>query len=51
MEAMPSYQKEVHNDVLHHRLIIVENLSPVLSPQEREMILSRMVDTFSSRIL
>lgn len=36
MEAMPSYQKEVHHDVLHHRLIIVENLSPVLSPQERE---------------
>lgn len=36
MEAMPSYQKEVHNAVLHHNLIIVENLSPVLSPQERE---------------
>lgn len=36
MEAMPSYQKEFHHDVLHHRLIIVENLSPVLSPQVRE---------------
>jgi hypothetical protein len=31
-----SYQKDVHNAVLHHNLIIVENLSPVLSPQERE---------------
>lgn len=31
-----SYHKEVHNEVLHHQLIIVENLTPVLSPQERE---------------
>lgn len=32
----PNYQKEIHNEVLHHQLIIVENLIPVLSPQERE---------------
>lgn len=31
----PNYQKEMHNEVLHHQLIIVENLIPVLSPQER----------------
>lgn len=30
------YQNEVHNEVLHHQIIIVENLSPVLSSQERE---------------
>lgn len=32
----PNYQKEMHNEVLHHQLIIVENLIPVLSPRERE---------------
>lgn len=31
-----SYQKEVHNAVLHHQIIVVENLSPILSLQERE---------------
>ena len=25
----------MHNEVLHHQLIVVENLIPVLSPQER----------------
>lgn len=36
MVPMPSYQKEIHNAVLHHNLIIVENLSPVLSLEEQE---------------
>ena len=31
-----SYQKEVHNEVLHHNNSIVENLSPGLSPPQRE---------------
>lgn len=36
MEAMLSYQKEVHNAVLRHQIIVVENLSPVLSFEEHE---------------
>lgn len=36
MVPMPSYQKEIHNEVFHHQIIIVENLSPVLSFEEHE---------------